>query len=105
MLRWVGKRAVERVLTDRDGQDVVDLSGDVALEAADDLGFAQALLSAPFYVGAGARVVAEPAKNDYVEGSVGVAVAAAAEAVSVRAARCWRGSGPPRKDGRTRPRS
>src|SRR6266496_4406527 len=66
-------------------EGVVELAGDVALEAADDLGFAQALGGAAVGVGAGASTVAEPADGDQVERSVGLAVAAAAEPVSARA--------------------
>src|SRR6266581_274551 len=62
-------------------EGVVELAGDVALEAADDLGFGQALGGAPVGVGAGASAVAEPADGDQVECAVGLAVAAAVEPV------------------------
>src|SRR6266849_44621 len=66
-------------------EGVVELAGDVALEAADDLGFGQALGGATVGVGAGASAVAEPADSDQVECAVGFAVAAAVEPVSARA--------------------
>src|SRR6266498_4636484 len=66
-------------------EGVVELAGDVALEAADDLGFGQALGGATVGVGAGASAVAEAADGDQVECAVGVAVAAAVEPVSARA--------------------
>ena len=74
-------------------EDVVDLAGDVAFQASDDLGFGQAFLGAAFGVGAAAGVVAEPVEHHDVEGVVGVAVAAAVEAVSVGAAAAGRDRG------------
>src|SRR5207244_7389319 len=68
-------------------EGVVELAGDVALEAADDLGFGQALGGATVGVGARASAVAEPADGDQVECTVGLAVAAAVEPVSARASR------------------
>ena len=62
---------------------MADFSGDVAFEAADDLGFGQAFFGASFDVGAGGGVVAQAAEHDPVEGGVGLAVAAAVEAVSL----------------------
>ena len=50
--------------------DPVDLTGDVSLEAADDL-LGLALLGASFDVGPGALVTAHAAHSDHVEGSVG----------------------------------
>lgn len=58
-------------------EDAVDLAGDVALEAADDLGLGQALGGAPLDVGAGGCVVAHADQHDAIEGGVGLAVAAA----------------------------
>src|SRR6266536_6206997 len=66
-------------------EGVVELAGDVALEAADDLGFGQALGGATVGVGAGASAVAEAADGDQVDCAVGVAVAAAVEPVAARA--------------------
>jgi hypothetical protein len=60
-----------------------DLAGDVALQAADDLGPRQAFVRAA--LGAGAWVVAEAAKNDNIERIVGSTVTAAIEPVSVGA--------------------
>src|SRR5438132_3313635 len=67
-------------------EGVVDLAGDVALEAADDLFLVEALGVAAFGVGAGAWTVAESADGDQMECSVGFAVAAAVEPVPGRAA-------------------
>ena len=64
---------------------VVDLAGDVELQAADDLGLRQAFVGSALGVGAGAWVVAEAAKNDNVERIVGAAVTAAIEPVWVGA--------------------
>src|SRR4051812_17348278 len=60
----------------------VDLPGDVALEAADDLSLAEALAGAAFDVVAGGLVMAHPHDGDDVERAVGGPVAAAAEPVS-----------------------
>ena len=59
-----------------------DFAGDVALEAADDLGFGASLFGASFDVGAGVFVVAEPADHDAVEGRVRGSVTASVEAMS-----------------------
>ena len=74
-IRWARSLAVEA------GQCAVDLAGDVALEAADDLGLGDALGGASLDVGAGAWVAAQAAEDDAVEGGVGLAVAAAVEPV------------------------
>src|SRR5438093_7458260 len=65
---------------------LVDLAGDVALEAADDLAAVEAFGFASLGVGAGAGVVAEAADGDHVECAVGLAVAAVVEAVAAGAA-------------------
>src|SRR4029450_11739320 len=59
----------------------VDLSGDVAVEAADDLAFAEAFGGASLDVGAGGLVVADADDGDDIESAVGGSVAAAAESV------------------------
>ena len=59
----------------------VDLSGDVSLEAADDLAFAEAFFGAAFDVGAGGFMASHADDGDDVEGAVRCAVAAAAEPV------------------------
>jgi hypothetical protein len=64
------------------GEVGVDLAGDVALEAADDLAFAEAFGGAAGDVVAGGLVVSHPDDGDDVEGAVGGAVAASAEAVA-----------------------
>src|SRR5688500_8398806 len=63
-------------------EDAEEVAGDVALEAALDLSVGLALGSAPFRVGAGGGVVAEPAENDDVEGPVELAVPEAIEPVA-----------------------
>src|SRR5665213_3354007 len=63
-------------------EGVVDLAGDVALEAAHDLPLGFAFADAALGVGAGALAVAQPADGDEVQGSVGLAVAAGVEAVA-----------------------
>jgi hypothetical protein len=63
------------------GQVGVDLAGDVALEAADDLTFAQSFGGASFDVVAGGLVVAHPDDGDDVQRAVRGTVAAAAEPV------------------------
>src|SRR5712691_7396605 len=75
--RWLeaGEIGVERV---------VELAGDVALEAADDLAFGEAFGGAAGGVGAGAGAVAESADGDHVQRLVGAAVAAAVESVAAR---------------------
>src|SRR3954471_18789834 len=71
-------------------EGVVDLAGDVALEAADDFGLGLALAAAALGVGAGAGAVAQAADRDHVEGAVGVAVAAVVEPVAGRASAAGR---------------
>src|SRR5436305_2908576 len=61
-------------------------AGDVALEAAEDLAFVEAVGGALGGVGLGALAVAEAADGDHVERSVGLSVAAGVEAVAVGAA-------------------
>jgi hypothetical protein len=75
MLLWMCKVEVDEFL--------VDLAGDVALEAADDVASAEALGLAALGVGAGGGVPAESADGDAVEGGVGGSVAGSVEAVSV----------------------
>jgi hypothetical protein len=60
----------------------VDLSGDVALQTADDLAFAEAFGGAPFDVVAGGLVGAHADDGGDVEGAVSGAVAATAESVA-----------------------
>ena len=57
----------------------VDLAGEVAFQAADDLAFALALAGAPFDVVLGGLVVAQADEHDPVERGVGLAVAASVE--------------------------
>src|SRR3954471_21042008 len=66
-------------------EGVVELAGDVALEAADDLGLGLAFGGAPRGVSAGAFAVAQATDGDHVQRAVGVAVAAVVEAVAVGA--------------------
>ena len=68
----------------------VDVAGDVAPQASDDLGFGESFLGSALRVGAAPCVVAEAVEHDYVEGIAGVAVAASVESVSVHAAAAGR---------------
>ena len=73
------------------------LRGRRSLEDADDLGLGEALVEAALDVGAGAGVRAHAGDHDPPEGVVGLAVAAAVEAVSVvRPEDAWRGATPQR---------
>jgi hypothetical protein len=65
---------------------VVGLAGDVALEAADDLGLGLALGDAALGVGAAALAVAQADDGDHVQGAVGVSVAVGVESMTVAAA-------------------
>lgn len=65
------------------GDGVVDLAGDEAFEAADDVLLGEALFGASSHVCLGSGVPAEPAERDAVGGGVGLSVAAAVESVSV----------------------
>src|SRR6266536_909552 len=58
------------------------LPGDVAFEAADDLLFGLALLEPPCHVVLGGLMPAQPDQDDPVQRGVGLAVAAAVEAVA-----------------------
>src|SRR5215204_5744966 len=62
-------------------QHAVDLPGYVALEAADDLSLALALLCAPRDVLLGASISAHPSQADHVQRSVSLPVATAVETV------------------------
>src|SRR6266545_1150007 len=70
-------------LSSSDGslQVLVDLAGDVALEAADDVLFGLALLGAPLDVVLGWLVAGHPRQGDHPQGVVGLPVTAAVEAV------------------------
>ena len=67
-------------------QGVVDLAGDVALEAAHDFALGLAFGGAAFDVGAGALAVAQAADGDQVQRAVGLAVTAVVEAMAGRLA-------------------
>ena len=91
MLLCIVKCWSDRVSAEVEGdEDVVDLAGDVAFQASDDLGFGESFLGAALGVGAASGVVAEAVEHDDVEGVVGVAVAASVESVSVGAAAAGR---------------
>src|SRR5215208_4510948 len=62
-------------------QHAVGLPGYVALEAADDLALALALLCAPRYVLLRATISSHPSQTDHVQCAVGFPVATAVEAV------------------------
>src|SRR5215213_8387663 len=68
-------------------EDSVNLAGDVALEAPQDLPSALALRGAPGYVFSGAFVPAHPPERQHVQRPVCVPVASAVEAVANRLAR------------------
>src|SRR6188768_418674 len=84
---WAGRRGLREQIGD---ECVVDLTRDVALEAADDLGLGLAFGGAPRGVGARALAVAQATDRDHVQRAVGVAVATVVEAVAI---------GPPARDG------
>ena len=83
----------------------IDLAGDIALEAADDLGLGQALGGAPLDVRAGRGVGAHPGDDDPPQGVIGLAVAAGVEAVAGALARGGgdRGGGAQVRPGRLGP--
>src|SRR5215208_1684299 len=56
-------------------QHAVDLPGEVALQAADDLSLALALLCAPRHVLLGATISTHPGQADHVQRTVGLPVA------------------------------
>ena len=60
-------------------QYAIDLPGYIALEAADDLSLALALLYAPRDILLGATISAHPSQTDHVQRTVSVPVAAAVE--------------------------
>ncbi len=68
-------------------QDGVDLAGDLAFQAADDLAFGEAFGGAPLYVGSGAFVVCHAGDGDAPEGVVGVAVPGSVQSVALGASR------------------
>jgi hypothetical protein len=74
-------------------EGVVDLAGQVALDAAHDLRFGQAFLGPPFDLGAGAGTEPHPDHHGQVQGPVGVAVAAAVQPVPAGRARAGRDGG------------
>jgi hypothetical protein len=96
-----GKGAVEALdapilSSARVGQVGVDFSGDVTLQAADDLAFAKSFSGASFDVRAGGFMPAHSDDGDDVERTVRCAVAAAGEPVPAggpsAARRLWRDS-------------
>ena len=74
------------------GEVVVDLAGDVALQAAHDVELGQALVGPPLDIGPGRWVAAHPDRRDPPQGVVSPAIAAAMQPVAVGAAR-GRGDG------------
>jgi hypothetical protein len=65
------------------GEFTVEVSGDVALQTSHDVFLAEAFAGSADYVGAGPWVALHADQADGVEGSVGLSVAAAIEAVAV----------------------
>src|SRR3954451_15186313 len=68
--------------SDARDQHAVDLPGDVALEAADDLSLALSLLCAPRHVLLRAPRSAHPSQTDHVQRAVGLPVATAVETMA-----------------------
>src|SRR5687767_7920054 len=66
----------------RRDQHAVNLPGNVALEAADDLSLALAFRGTPCDVLLGATISSHPSQTDHVQRSVGVPVATSVEAVA-----------------------
>lgn len=64
-------------------EEVVDLAGEIAFQAADGLEFGVAFGGLLRDVGLGSRVEPEAADHGEVEGAVGLSVASAVEAVPV----------------------
>jgi hypothetical protein len=64
-------------------EPVVELAGDVSLEAADGFGFGFAVGETALEVAPGVGVVGEPADHDPPERRVGLAISGAAESVSL----------------------
>ena len=71
----------------RAGEVLVDLAGDVALEAAQDVELGQALLGPALDIGPSGWVAVHADQGDAPQGVVGVAVAAAIQPVAVGATR------------------
>src|SRR3954453_4670943 len=76
MLLWVVK---ERPHIRWGSQQPVDLAGQVALQAANDLRLREALGSPPRDIVLGARLPPHPADGEQIEGSIGVPIAAPVE--------------------------
>jgi len=95
MLLWSVKHVEQTVGRWEWLQRCEDLPDDVALEAADDLGLAQAVLGALDDVGVGAWVITESTQGNGVQGVVGGPVAAAVEPVTVGSAAAGRDGGDP----------
>jgi len=82
MLLYLSSRLEGGKAGGRPRQGCEHFPGDVALEAADDLPFAQAFCGPSREVGTGWGVVAQPDNGDHVERAVGCPVAAAAQSVA-----------------------
>ena len=78
--RFVGQTVPEKGASVRRPEEVVvDLPGDVTLQAAHDLWFSFAFFEASFDVGLGRQVVAHSGENDAPQGVVGLSVTAGVE--------------------------
>ena len=55
-------------------EDLEDLSGHIAFQAAHDLALGKAFGAAPFHIGLGALVGAHPAQHDHVKCGIRLAV-------------------------------
>jgi hypothetical protein len=70
----LGFRTGRQVMGAATDKHAVDLPGDVALQTADDLSLALALLCAPRYVLLRTAIPAHPGQADHVQGAVGLPV-------------------------------
>src|ERR687893_697214 len=85
-------------------EHAVDLPGEIALQTADDLPLALALLCAPRHVFLRTAIPAHPSQADHVQRTVGLPIASAVEAVSDHpAGGGFDGGDPPQAGGRCPP--
>jgi hypothetical protein len=76
-----------RRYSDRTYQQSVQLAGDVALQAAQDLFFAETFLGAALDVTLGRGIGGHPDNSDHPQSTIGIAVAATIEAMPVLTSR------------------
>src|SRR5687768_14575643 len=93
MLLCSSRRGNQEFMQGQGSENPVDFTGDVSLEAADDLLFGLAFGGALSDVGSGALVMAHATDSDHVECPVGVTVAMAVQTMAdrlTRGRRNWR---------------